>query len=326
MPAISITADAALDIVRQLAGGDLEVHGILLRDVAGKKFRYILRGFENIPADIGKLPDLAPLEPLRVALNATQLLQIVSVAQNAAIAASLRRIEGRLDAIERRLIGVEGRLTRLQTTANLMLAGMRSSPVNRLKAAKTAAVTAFRRGDTTALIAAAQSAEHAARDILDQAQHLVRIEEDGLPVALLLPGEHQDILSSAADAMLAASAMLLALDRPDAAAQLIHDTADAIELMRSRLSNRLRDPELFLRRAKADFPPDADLLAAARMHRDTLLWCRGRAVMIEMGLIGPDLERIEFEKVFPQEGIALLSLDTLSADPERLHARAGFGP
>ena len=116
MSLISVMAEAGLDIVRRITAGELEVHGIILRDANTKKFRYILRGFEDLPADVPSLGDLPPLEPLRAALNLTQILQIVSVAQNVAIAASLRRVEARLTAIEDRLSNIESRLKRVEAT------------------------------------------------------------------------------------------------------------------------------------------------------------------------------------------------------------------
>jgi hypothetical protein len=60
MGPISVTADAGLDIIRRLASGELEVHGILLRDAAGKKFRYIPRGFEDLSRETVRLGDLPP--------------------------------------------------------------------------------------------------------------------------------------------------------------------------------------------------------------------------------------------------------------------------
>src|SRR5687767_12334154 len=100
MGPISVTAEAALDIIRRLASGELEVHGILLRDAAGKKFRYILRGLEEVSRETVRLADVPGLKALQAAISETQILQAITIAQNAAIAASLRRIEVSLESIE----------------------------------------------------------------------------------------------------------------------------------------------------------------------------------------------------------------------------------
>ena len=155
--------------------------------------RYVLRGFEDLPLEAGGLGDLPPLELLHAAMNATQILQTITIAQNAAIAVSLRRIEAHLDSIERRLGGIETRLKRVETKQSLVLEALRTAPVSRLKAAKTAAVVALQHGDRTAMIAAGKDAQQASHDLLDQARHLVRVEEDGLPIAILLPVEHADL-------------------------------------------------------------------------------------------------------------------------------------
>ena len=60
MGPISVTADAGLNILQQLAAGELEVHGILLREAGSKKFRYILRGFENLSREMERIGDLPP--------------------------------------------------------------------------------------------------------------------------------------------------------------------------------------------------------------------------------------------------------------------------
>jgi hypothetical protein len=296
MGPISVTAEAGLEIIRKLASGELEVHGILLRDTAGKKFRYILRGFEDLPKDAARLGDLPPLEPLRAALNVTQLLQVVAVAQNAAIAATLRRIEARLAAIEDRLTDIEGRLTRMQTTQTLTLAALRTQPVSRLKAAKAAAIVAWQHRDQTALIDAGKDAQQAFHDLLEQARHLVRTEEDGLPAALRLPGEFADLCESAADAAYVASAIWIALGNREAAAAVTRESAEALQAWRRKLAGVLADPELLVRRANADEGRDADLLATGQRLQGAMHASLGRTVMIEQDLVTSDLGPASLER------------------------------
>jgi hypothetical protein len=317
MEPISVTADAGLDIIRRLATGELEVHGILLRDTARKKFRYILRGLEDLPADPAPLDSLPPLDPLRSALNASQLLQAVTVAQNAAMAASLRRIEAFLARIGQRLDGIEARLTRIETRQTLLLDATRSAPASRLAAAKTAAVVALKAGDQTALIGAGQSAEQAARDLLVQARHLVRVQENAIPVALLAPAELADLSEAADDAARAASAIWLALDARDAARLLMAETADGLEAMRRQLAAALQDPELAIRRAAAPLGADADLAAAGRHLQTALQEARGREMMIAAGAITGDPQRLEFEVASPMpKGISLLALPDRAPDDQ----------
>ncbi len=316
MGPISVTAEAGLDIIRKLASGELEVHGILLRDSAGKKFRHILSGFEDLPADPAKLGNLPPLEPLRAALDVTQLLQVVSVAQNAAMAATLRRIESRLGAIENRLAGIELRLGRLQTSQTLTLEAMRSQPLARLKAAKVAAVVALQHQDRTAMIAAGKEAQQAFHDLMDQARHLVRIEEDGLPVALRLPDELADLSESAADAAYVASAIWMALDSRDAAAEVTRESAEGLQAIRRRLHAVYSDPEFLLRRMKADAGRDDALLLAGRRLEGAMHASLGRSVMIERGLIAAEPGALSLERIRPSAQPSFIPLPDM-AEPIR---------
>ena len=309
MGPISVTAKAGLDIVARLAAGELEVHGILLRDTTGKKFRYILRGLENLPGDPTRVVGLPPLEPLRSALDATQLLQIVAVAQNAAMAASLRRIEASLLRISRQLDGIELRLTRIDTRQQLVLEAVRSGAASRLMAAKTTAVVALQAGDRTALISAGQNAEHAARELLAQAKQLVRIHENGIPVALLAPIELADLSDAAADAARVASAIWIALDAREPARLLMAETADELEAMRRQIAAVLRDPELAMRRAAANMGMDDDIMAAGKRLQTTQQSARARQMMIASGTLGDDPRHLEFEVMAPAlPGLSFLPL------------------
>jgi len=315
MDSISLTAKAGLEIIRKLASGELEVHGILLRDTEGKKFRYILRGFEDLPKDMARLGDLPPLEPLRAAMNVTQLLQVVSIAQNAAIASSLKKIEARITAIEDRLSDIQERLTRLQITQRLTLDAIRTQPVSRLKAAKAAAVVALQHRDRTALIGAGKDAQQAFHDLLEQALHLIRIEEDGVPVALRLPDELADLCESAADAAYVASAIWMALENQQAAMAVLRESAEVFERMRRKLSTVLADPEFLLRRMKSDEGRDGDLREAGRRLQSVMQASLARSLMIELGLVAPDPEQILFERVEHVQELAFLPLpDTISGD------------
>jgi len=109
-------------------------------------------------------------------MSVQQFLGVVSIAQNAAAAASLKRIEAKLEEIDQRLSGIEERLRRVERTVTLVLAATRQAPISRLKAAKGAAFNARRSNETAALIIATKDAEQAARDLLSQAIHLVRVK------------------------------------------------------------------------------------------------------------------------------------------------------
>jgi hypothetical protein len=166
-----------------------------------------------------------------------------------------------------------------------------------------AAIVALRNSDDAALIGAAQSAIHAASDILDQAKHLVERERDGLPVALIFPQELGDLVSSAMDATEVASAILVALHSPDLASQLLNETAIAIKKMRQQLAKCFSDQELMLRRTNIDAKLDNLQLAAGRQLRDAIHRCEGRKLYIDLGLIGPDPQHKELEIAASQKEI-----------------------
>ena len=317
MSIISLTAEAAADILLRITGGSLKLDGIVLRDTEGK-IRYILRGFESLPKDASQLSVLPALRPLRAAMTLQHIVQVVSIAQNAAVAASLHRIEGRLKNIEQHLNDILSRLTNVQIKATLILAAITNSPTNRLKGAKTAARIALKNRDCTALTGAAQAAEHAARDILDQARNLVRVEDDGLPAALRMPQELADLVASAADAFEVASAILVALERSDLASELLNEVVATLRGMRKRMAACFDDPERMLRRSKVDATLDNRQVAAGRELRDALHRCLGRQVLIELGAIGPDPLRAEFEMAPRQEDLAFQSVsERPAADNKR---------
>lgn len=299
MAAIAVTAEAGLDIARRLATGELEVAGIQVRDTATKQIRYILEGLENFPSDSAKLDELPGLEPLRAALVATQLLQVMTAAQNAAMAASLHRIERSLERIGRRLEGMEGRLAHIQTQQTLVLAALKDSGVNRLKVAKTAAMVALQHDYRTALQAAGRDADRAARDLLAQSRRLVTVREDGFPVALQAPSELADLASSSVEAARLASAIWLALNAKDAAGSLMKDVADELESMRQQLASALRDPHLIVRLVSSKLASDEELVKAGKQLQIAFQQARGRELMIGLGCFGPDPLRREFEVVAP---------------------------
>lgn len=309
MSFISLTAAAGLDICRRIASGEFEVAGIQVREAGSKKIRYILPGFENLPADRAFLDGLPPLGPLRQAIGITQLLNVVVIAQNAATALSLKRIERDLAEIKRSLDGIVDRLRRLGAKVDLIVEGMRSSPLNRLESAVTAAVTAHRHGERSALIGAMGEADRAARDIRSQAQHLVgAVDEYGLPWALTVPDELADFIASASRATCTASSLHLALNQRDAAETMLRETADTFEAMSKRLHSALTDPELMLRRLANDPGNDGKIIGAGQALRRALHICRGRETMIQQGLIVADPERIEFERTPPDQDFGFVEI------------------
>jgi hypothetical protein len=308
MGPISATAEAGIDILRKLASGELEVHGILLRDSNGKRFRYILRGFEDLRTNGEGPGDIPLLDSLQSALSNAQLLQIVSIAQNVAIAATLRRIEARLAAMEELLSDIQARMARIQTAQSLTLDSLRTQPVSRLKAAKTAAIVAMRHGDRTALIAAGKDAQQAFHDLLEQAKHLVRIEEDGVPVALRMPIELADLCESAADAAYIASSIWIALDSRQEAMTITNEAANALQSVRRKLGTVLTDPELLLRRMKLDEGLDDELQATGRRLQSAIQSLSGRAMMIEHGLVNADPKLASFEFIAPVRELSFVPI------------------
>jgi hypothetical protein len=301
MTAVSITAEAGLDIVRRI-GSELKVDGILLREIPPGKIRYLLRAASEVAEYTDSLPDLPRFDALRAVMLPQQIVGIMTIAQNAALAATLRRIERTLESMECRLEGIELRLTKVDLKLDLVRSAMRNAPVARLKSAKNQAVNALRHADRTALIAAAQSAEQAAWDLLFQATDLARIEIDGLPVALRCPAELADLTRGTAEAMEIASAMHVALGSP-AASRILEEAADALAGMRTKLRTALRDPELSYRRTNPELADTTNVVTAGSTLHHALHWMRGRAVMIGTGLISADPAAAEFETVREVDGI-----------------------
>ena len=211
MGIINVTAAAGADSIRRVVSGELEISGIILHDSDGKKFRYILRGLEHVAEQVQN-GDSSPLEPLRAIMSVTQIINPVGIAQNAALAATLKRVEGKLHIVDRQLTDVINRLSHLEAKAELLLHGMRSAPLTRLRAAHDHATQAYRLGDQTALFAAAKDFQRAALDIQAQAVHLTRIEQNGIPLALLAPHELGMLTSSGAEAMAIAASTHTAAD------------------------------------------------------------------------------------------------------------------
>ncbi|WP_439578953.1 hypothetical protein [Elioraea sp.] len=320
MSIISITAEAGRDICSRIASGELEVAGIQVREAGSKQIRYILRGLENLPADRTVLDGFPPLAPLLQAIGITQLLGVVAVAQNAATALSLRRIERDLAEIKRSVDGTVEMLRRFLPKVDLITEGMRSSPLNRLESSVTAAVTAHRHGERSALIGAMEGADWAAREIRSQAQHLVDVVDHcGLPWALTVPAELANLIASASRATYTASSLHLALNQRDAAEKMLRGTVGTIERMRSQLHSVLTDPELMLRRLANDRGNDGEIIAAGKALRDALHICRGREMMIRQGLISSDPERVAFERVEPVQDVGFVEIRPV---PDALESRA----
>ena len=110
--------------------------------------------------------------------------------------------------------------------------------------------------------------------------------------------------------MEAVSAMLLAQNRSDAAAGLMREAADSIGAMRRRLSRCFTEAEFLIRRMDNGLASDKELLEAAAVLRETEHWCRGRAVMIEMGLTIPSPDGQELERVESYEGLGFSPITT----------------
>ena len=305
MPAISIAADAAADILRRIQSGELEVYGIQVREAASKKIRYLLRGLENQSLDPTTILNTPPLQPLQAAIGITQLLGAISIAQNAAIAMTLKRIEAKLAAIDAKLDRMEGRLREIDAKLDLVIQAFRSQPVNKLRSALNSAEAARRLRQESFGALAASSADEASKDIISQARHLTTVEIDAVPVALISPKELIDLVSAGANAASVASSIYLGLEQRAIGVRILRDAADEVARMRQTLARRVSDPETTLRRLKARMASDAEILAAAKALSHEERWLRGRADMIDAGLIEPSRNGQDFETARSTEGIPL---------------------
>jgi hypothetical protein len=261
---ISLTAPAAENIFRAWQAGELELHGLLLRDSVGKKFRYILRGLENLPADAGEIAKLPSLGPLRAAMSVQQIMGAVAIAQNTANALALARIEQTLGGIELQLKDMTQRLGRLQLGVDLVWTHLQDQPVNRLRVAVNQWEHGRRHGDQTSMIAACTAAETAARDLLSLVNASAHQEDNGIPFALLAPTELIDLARSAHQAGFIACTMHAQLGAPDAGIRLAEELCQNTGSVRSLLAKRVRDPEFMLRRIAANLADDDALIALGR--------------------------------------------------------------
>lgn len=285
MAEIPFTGDAGDDVLARIQSGTLEIAGLLVREAKGnRRYTHLIRGVESAETT-GGLPDTSPLAPLQAAIGTQKLLGLVSIAQNAATAATLRRIEAKLDAMAARLSGMDKRLGNLQLNMTLVLATLKSSPVARLRAAATSGSIAHRLGERSALIMAAGQADRAARDLLDMAGHLVTIGQDTVPAALLAPADLAGLVQGASDAAKVASALYMALSQDGDAARFMHETATAIEKMRNGLGMALVDRNVSIRRVSIGTVPDEAIRAMSATLRECQHAALGRALLIELGVI-----------------------------------------
>ena len=183
-----------------------------------------------------------------------------------------------------------------------------SAPISRLKAARAAATVALQHRDRTALIAAGKDAQQAAHDLLEQANHLVRLEHEGLPLALLVPTEHADLAESAAEAALVASAIWLTLDNTELAGNIVQEASQTLESMRRKIANALESPELMLRRLNMKEWNDANFLAAGARLKVAMLSTVGRSTLIDIGAMASDLTSFEFKQSHPKGGVYFLPI------------------
>lgn len=313
MLAISVFAEAALDIIAGITKGDLVVSGVQIRDVATGRIKYVLDGADGLRLEDFQSPNLPDLGPLTDALSAQQWMSAITVAQNAALAVNLKRVEEKIDQIAHQLDGMDKKLSNIGAKGDLVLAGIRSDAISRLLSAKNAAVTAIRKDNQTSLIDATKEVEHAARQILFQAVHLVEVEENGLPVALRSPDLLADLLNSGADAMLSASVLHLALDEPEAAAALMRELIAAIEKIRHRLRQAFTDPELTLRRVEAKLTSFAQISGAAEALKSIHQWAETRTLLIEAGAIEGKPLALEFAPPNAMPALRFLEVPESSA-------------
>ena len=105
------------------------------------------------------------------------------------------------------------------------------------------------------------------------------------------------------------TAILVALERSDLASELLNGVVAALGEMRERMATCFSDPERMLRRSKVDYATlDNRQVGAGREHRDALHRCLGRQLLIELGAIGPDPLRAEFETAIRQEDLTFQSV------------------
>lgn len=295
MSVVSLSAEAALDIIARI-GKDLRIDGIQLRDIRTGRITHLLRPGPDALQQAAPSSDSPVVSALQAVAGIQTFTAIVSIAQQAAMAATLHRIEAKLHAMEQRLGNIQQRIAGIDAKLDLVLAGLRESPVARVRAARNQALAARKRRDHTALSIAASNAETGARDLIAQAGHLVRVQLDGLPAALRCADALSELVSGAVEATEIASAMHLALGETGIAAGLLEEAASAIAVMQARLHSALTDPELVVRRTALALASTTDLVSLGEAMRRSRHVLRARAGLIEVGLIVPAAADSELEQ------------------------------
>ncbi len=115
-----------------------------------------------VPATGTDLPTIS----IRLEVPSAMAAELLAQVQNAAVAATLARIEGELAAFNQCLNAMQSRLDHPDAKVGAILRTLWNEPVAALRAARTSAAVAFRRGDHVTLACAAREAEVAPHRLL----------------------------------------------------------------------------------------------------------------------------------------------------------------
>ncbi|MGE0714891.1 MAG: hypothetical protein AB7P02_05570 [Alphaproteobacteria bacterium] len=89
---------------------------------------------------------------------------------------------------------------------------------------------------------------------------------------------------------------------------VLRESADAIQSMRSRIARVIGDDELFLRRISVDDGRDDELVAAGTRLQTAAYCAIGRALMIEQGPLTADPTFVSLERVEPVTELAFVPI------------------
>ena len=208
---------------------------------------------------------------------------MAAIAQNAALAVSLKRMEAKLDVITDRLISLEKQLQSVGTELVMTRAAIFQAPVAKLSAAKNAMTRAIRHNDTPSLITVAKDIEESGRLLLNHAEILVQEKMNKLPAFLHgKTTELRELFAGATQAFLIASDLHIRLKAPDIALRITRNVGTRIEKLISQISAALSNSDLLPYRAAAHLDTDEEIALLGQQMTRALHEAVGRSMLIEL--------------------------------------------
>lgn len=276
--------DLAEEVIAKIRSGELEVQGLEIRDKR-KIIRYVVKGFEKIQTNSLGQPEHPQLQLLQSAMSVQQILGMAAIAQNAALATSLKRVEAKLDAINERLATMENQLRSISTEIAMTREAVFREPLAKLSAARSAMAHAIRLNDIPSKVAAVKDIEESGALLLSRAEILVRQRQNNVPAFMHgRTTELRELVSGAAQAFLIASDLHVQLKGPEIASRIAREISSRIKKLIQEIKDFLMNDDWLPYRAAAQLDSDEMVVELGKLMTRTLHETTGRAMFIELGL------------------------------------------